>query len=238
VQFSTAINEQLSAAIDTVTEDALLSFSDRRIWHLGIACAVAGLHLLVGRTLLLNPPITHLQTPSSFLEIAYLVPPEARKRLSFELPKALVAPIRVSMPRDLVIEADQPPPNSVAITVPSTDQMRPTTPHVEMIVDRTERDSGALSQACARAFPPVARLLVGQNAIVLLARVTEYGAPSETTVVESSGDATRDETVNACVRTHGEFPPSLVDGRPVASWQRIHWVHQRDSLQRNARLRP
>ena len=168
------------------------------------------------------------RSESSPLEIVYLFRPDTRPpRLSFELRKPLVIPIRAPLPRSVIAEEPLlPTPSSLAITVPRSDEVRPTHAAAEIFVEKTEWDSGELGQTCARTFPQVARLLVGEGSVVLLALVEEDGRPSQTQVVQSSGDALRDQSVNACVLSFGKFEPALVKGRATASWERIHWTHR------------
>jgi hypothetical protein len=177
--------------------------------------------------LTLNAPIRVPPPASAPLEVMFFLSPGThRVQLLFDPPMEMVTTIRVPMPPSVAAEEPPPPPNSMAITIPGPDKVRPIHPAAELIVERTEWDSGTLSQACARSFPQVARLLVGEGSLTLLVRVEVDGRASQTQIVQSSGDVLRDTTVDACVLSHGEFEPTLVEGQSAASWQRIHWAHR------------
>ena len=168
-----------------------------------------------------------LQPISEPLEVMFYLSPESHTlTLRLDPPAKLVTIIKASLPTSIDVEDSPSPSNIMAITVPSADQARPQRPLAAVIIEKTEWDTGILSQACARAFPQIARYLVGTPSLTLQVRVEEDGRVSESRVIMSSGDSLRDSVVDSCVLSHGEYEPQLVEGHAIASWQRIRWIHQ------------
>jgi hypothetical protein len=194
----------------------------------GVAALVAGFYLLVGWMLILNNSVRVPTRVSAPLQILILASPRVTHpvRLLSEPPKIMVTLIRIPMPVGVVDDEPPPQPNVMAITVPSADQARPIHPAAEMIAESVEWDSGPLSQKCALSFPQIAQHLMAARPLILLVLVEEDGRPSQTRIIQSSGDELRDKTVDACVLSRGEYEPTVVDGRATASWQRIRWLHR------------
>ena len=92
------------------------------------------------------------------------------------------------------------------------------------LVDTGYFDSRALGAACARAYPDTAPDLDIEGTVVLMIKVEPTGRPSELKVVKSSGAASLDEAVGACVMSLGSFAPATVNGRTVASWRQLEWT--------------
>jgi hypothetical protein len=187
------------------------------------------MHIICGRMLLISSHVRIARAPFSSLEIVALRAPDKSSRRFVMDPPKLMA-MTIQLPRlSAVISDDEPVktlPISLAITVPNPDQSRPIHHPPQIPLDKTEWDSDRLSQTCARAFPQAAHFLIGSSPVVLLVFVEEDGHPSQAQVIQSSGDARRDQSVNDCVLSFGEFDPIFEQGQASASWQRIHWAHR------------
>jgi hypothetical protein len=195
---------------------------------LGVAFLVASVHLLAGWVLLQNGVILDSRPTSEPVELLSLLSPQSKPiRLQIDLPMKIATRIQASVPTGVSIEEPPQPLDTMAITVPNAVRDRPIRPPAAEVPEITEWDSGQLSQSCARFFPQVARYLVGEGSATLQVLVEQDGRISQTRLVQSSGDESRDATIKACVLLHGEYTPSREAGVAVASWYRVHWNHGR-----------
>ena len=206
----------------------LLKFSNSPSQSFWVALVVASVHLLLACGLSLRPTARFSQPAPTGVEVFFVSTPNVQtKRWALDVPLKIKTRISVQLPHFEVAQEVLSPPQSMAITIPVADKARPVHPAAPITPDLTEWDAGLLSQSCARSFSAVAGYLTGESSLMLQIFVEEDGRVSRATVAQSSGDELRDATIRACVLTHGEFQPTLVEGRPVASWQRLHWAHRK-----------
>jgi len=195
-----------------------------RLW--AVAVLVAVFHLLSGWVLMRNDLSRVSHSTLEPLELLSFLSIDSKPvRLAIDMPAPIQTRIQVSMPIAVIVGQPLPPPNFMAITVPGTDQVRPIHLPVAVLLEKTEWDSGVLSQSCARAFPQAAHYLVGEGSAALQVFVEEDGRISQTRLVQSSGDESRDQTISACVLLYGEYEPVRAAGVATATWQRVNWIH-------------
>jgi protein TonB len=181
-------------------------------------CAVIAIHALIGR-LFYGAFIPHAHAPlpeaSEAVEVRLInVPPPVVQRAA--APAASPPPSQAADPGSpsAFIAAGA----SRAANVPAS--AAPAIP----LIDAGYFDPRALSAACARAYPDTAPDLDIEGTVILMVKVEPTGRPSELKVVRSSGAASLDEAVGACVMSLGSFPPASVNGRAVASWRQLTWT--------------
>ena len=96
-----------------------------------------------------------------------------------------------------------------------------TRPRVEVTTARVR--SRHLAEDCESFYPAEARRAGQEGLVGLLLAVADNGRLTGVKVETSSGVESLDVAAAACVAAHGEFEPVQVDGRAVASWQRLRW---------------
>lgn len=97
----------------------------------------------------------------------------------------------------------------------------PTRSRMEVTTARVR--SRHIAEDCESFYPAEARRAGQEGLVGLLVAVGDNGRLTGIKVETSSGIASLDVAAAACVAAHGEFEPTVVDGRPVASWQRLRW---------------
>ncbi len=180
--------------------------------------AVLAIHALLWHALVVTTArvaVPPLGAPPESLELLFLRPPspepppapppalEAQAATPVETPAAPAAFVATD-PRDPA--GGQPPPG-----------------HADRLREETALDVGALSTACARAYPESAADLDLPGTVTLLVRVEANGRPSEVKVVSPSGSEGLDESAAACLMALGEFEPLAADGHAMPSWRRLQW---------------
>jgi TonB family protein len=81
-----------------------------------------------------------------------------------------------------------------------------------------------LGAACTKYYPAASRRAAEQGKVILLVHVTGLGRVDETRTETTSGFVRLDEAAATCVTEQGRFEPQKVNGKPVASWQRMAWT--------------
>jgi protein TonB len=181
-------------------------------------CTVVAIHALIGRMFY-----------SAFVPHAHSPLPEASEAVAVRLinvPPPVVQPAAapaVSPPPSQAADAGSPSAFIAAGVPRAADATAGAIPAVPM-VDTGYFDSRALGAACARAYPDTAPDLDIEGTVVLMVRIEPTGRPSELKVVKSSGAASLDEAVAACLMSLGSFSPARVNGRAVASWRELEWT--------------